>query len=725
MNLFCDHPNFDHMTLRDLGLNYYNPEQQTLAPVGFQRNAVWKELKVQDLWDLLLSGFPIGAILLARHDVTKNLGFRPPQISRSSPSPDVVMGQDSVEYIIVDGQQRANAITLGFMPFSTDELDVRLWFDLAEPADRNKCPYEFYLCSRENPFGVSGGNPLSYAEKRAALAAIDKPWADDLELTLAETYPYKAKMPVPFYEFWRVFEPLTGEERAALQWKDVCEKVFRVIFETDAVSETVQGALKTKFDQSKFQPRKNLAQLFESLARAVYAPESSDKSVYQVPVILITEPDPLRLGKLFERVNVNGEVPPPADLFYSALKLRNPLVNDYVASVDRDSELKGMFKPTDLVLTALRMVDSDVTELQLSQFDKHYDRNKDQLLSLLVKDGDQGRSLFHRCLIFAYHALLDQGNGDFGLPWRLLRYMRGRVWHSTAYWVCKHYDEVEAKGGVNQQSWLEMVRYAMADYFRYFLLPQNRRIPNQYTNQKHFLTIPFEEINSCSGSTFPANQIMKRLQTVAANADWKIYIPKPQEYYEMIRPEANPDFPNYTELVNEDGLLYYAQRELLGIKHDIHYDVDHIIPSAWMSFRRGPLPSDFWRVENVDGDRRYRVMDTWGNKRFWPSQLNRSYRDKPPKEKYIHGQCEDQVSESTYQEYGMNSVDDVLRLSFIDQSKAELWKQVEIGTDNHYWTTERFRRFKELVDMRRCRMYQYLYDLLDWGAWKDLKNAED
>ena len=203
MKTLFEKDSFDMVTLWDLGSRYLNQGPEQIKVIGFQRNAVWKEEKVEALWDSFLSGFPVGSILLARQEDFWDLGTKDPQFTRANPSEDTIVDENGGGFVVVDGQQRLNGIAQGFMSFDPDKSRSRLWIDLAKPANPDQRQFEFYLCTSDNPFGVNGPDVLTRDEIRIALASIEQENADDSVLNLKDTYPYKSKLPVPFYEFWQ------------------------------------------------------------------------------------------------------------------------------------------------------------------------------------------------------------------------------------------------------------------------------------------------------------------------------------------------------------------------------------------------------------------------------------------------------------------------------------------------------------------------------------------
>ena len=131
---------------------------------SLQRGAVWRPNQVELLWDSILRGFPIGSLVVSP--------LLEQQKTRSGAHvSDLPWGNEYTHHLL-DGQQRANAIALGYLdpPFaaSTDEQaqpQTLLWLDLAplglkslslkpvgrfEPSTRS---YLLRVTTRAHPWG--------------------------------------------------------------------------------------------------------------------------------------------------------------------------------------------------------------------------------------------------------------------------------------------------------------------------------------------------------------------------------------------------------------------------------------------------------------------------------------------------------------------------------------------------------------------------------------------
>ena len=93
---FAPNSRFAFIPIRALADAVNSPTPRLALP-SFQRDAVWDERHVELLWDSMLRGFPVGAILLARG---RNADTRHLQLSRM----DVAKATGHSG----DGQQRQN-----------------------------------------------------------------------------------------------------------------------------------------------------------------------------------------------------------------------------------------------------------------------------------------------------------------------------------------------------------------------------------------------------------------------------------------------------------------------------------------------------------------------------------------------------------------------------------------------------------------------------------------
>lgn len=167
---------------------------------ALQRGAVWKVKQIEELWDSILRRFPIGSFVIAPPDPAlkyQDYKLQPDQGGLPAPT-----------HLLLDGQQRATGIALGFYDiWGHDIKDAKssLWLDLAAPSKSRDAEFIFRAVTRSHPWGYKGVDPdetLSAHQIRAALQAfraVNKTNdARPEELPLWQTWPWDAEAPVPF-----------------------------------------------------------------------------------------------------------------------------------------------------------------------------------------------------------------------------------------------------------------------------------------------------------------------------------------------------------------------------------------------------------------------------------------------------------------------------------------------------------------------------------------------
>jgi hypothetical protein len=135
-----------------------------------QRGLVWRPQQIEMLWDSLLRGFPVGALVLC------------PKIKGQVKESDY-----NATHHILDGQQRCNAISLGFTdPFPEgfqehqgEPLPPILWLDL-NPTEHESSTTEYFarLTTSAHPWGFShndNADRISANDIRKALEGVGKP----------------------------------------------------------------------------------------------------------------------------------------------------------------------------------------------------------------------------------------------------------------------------------------------------------------------------------------------------------------------------------------------------------------------------------------------------------------------------------------------------------------------------------------------------------------------
>jgi len=166
------------------------PPIRASVPV-LQRGLVWNPSQIELLWDSLLRGFPIGALVLSA------------KITGQQKESDA--HRSDVTHHLLDGQQRCDAIALGFKdPFDASNSNINesiLWLDLDPPEDPwSTREFMVRITTPSHPWGYQRGDnaaPLSAGSIRTALGAIDPSSETYKRPSPAELAPHVAVAPVP------------------------------------------------------------------------------------------------------------------------------------------------------------------------------------------------------------------------------------------------------------------------------------------------------------------------------------------------------------------------------------------------------------------------------------------------------------------------------------------------------------------------------------------------
>lgn len=168
---------------------------------ALQRGTVWKPEQIENLWDSIIQGFPVGSFLLSPYDTDLgNQRFRHATKDALHPT-----------HMLLDGQQRATGIALGFLnpwhntPPNEDVKSV-LWVDLGSPPENRDVDFVFRVTTRSHPWGYSRSNPserISQQQIRDSISAFKKASESSFnalkphEIPLHAVWPWDADAPIP------------------------------------------------------------------------------------------------------------------------------------------------------------------------------------------------------------------------------------------------------------------------------------------------------------------------------------------------------------------------------------------------------------------------------------------------------------------------------------------------------------------------------------------------
>ena len=298
-------------------ISEWTGEDSKVQIPSLQRGLVWKPAQVEMLWDSILRGFPIGSFMLSEAD--NNLFF------------------------LLDGQQRFNAISLGFG--TTPDAKAIIWID-CNPEKKKDSTRKFWIKSttESHPWGFANNDQcaaLSTSERRDAVSAFgfDGYNIYNDEFSLMETWPVKAHFPIPLHFILNAncSDKETFLDEIKTKYLSSDYSAGRHFPFTTAVESYIQETL-----FPCIQSVENYRVTCNILSREVL--ESEDVSLPN------DNQDLTALELLFNRLNTGGTVISREDLTYSSIKAYWP---DIYKENDRLAKL--YMPPSKLVLLAFRL----------------------------------------------------------------------------------------------------------------------------------------------------------------------------------------------------------------------------------------------------------------------------------------------------------------------------------------------------------------------------------
>ena len=270
-----------------------------------QRGKVWNAARIETLWDSIFRNIPIGALSIRNRR------------------------NDPTAYDLLDGQQRATAIALGYdcFPDYSRKYESILWIDLKKNEESKDKRYCFFVTTASQPWGYADSNNetknnlLPEWEKREAARTMpDALWEKNPQNTQIKPYPFqlfptRAKLPVP-YTLLREYA-----EKAVYNG-DTKFKAFLDFLGNKNLNRCLLwklGAAGDCHDCDQLLVRDNAIvddSDFEELCKKVVNISKSYK-VFLLDASSVTEND---IALYFMRIGKGGVVPSDEELAYSVLK---------------------------------------------------------------------------------------------------------------------------------------------------------------------------------------------------------------------------------------------------------------------------------------------------------------------------------------------------------------------------------------------------------------------
>jgi hypothetical protein len=719
-----------------------------------QRGSVWKPHKVLDMWDTMLRGMPLGAMMstsVAKGTRVFSL------VDRKT------IDADEGVTSLLDGQQRSLAILSGW-PIFEEQLHrpVVVWVDID---DEPQGEYRFRLIAttRMQPFGYErinmGGVPLSKLTTRDRRLAnlvynSDDKALDIWQLWKSDAYmPWKSRFAVRISELDNLDDPekfITNKVRQRIDKLKACIESNKIKDYDKETIRAIDANLNSKLKvlelinddvtklKSVIENAKNILLAINGLYKIEFPIiPVSDKHIRDGDDI---QGDPA-LAVLFKRVGSGGQELTNGDYIFSVIKHYSPgthkLVEDLLQDENNNpSTVAALYQQTDLVLAAVRFTllklrnshDAKDLKAKLALADRANLDKKD--FAKLVKnegdfikhfeevirvDGEFSRALRISLNTIAYSTTsFPKGLPEHALPWLIDLNM----FDVLLAWVCQA-DENE----INMSN-LRMVRFllwgmlcivgdkAKASELCIKLLDESKF--NHFPDVELMKILIDSDIAHPCPSPDELNMIDGLIKSNDSTGEgevlcgWSRFQVSGLADSDKFKPEI---YKRWWKMRRDyhHPMLLWLQRDyvhstfgveppLAGMLDETPYDFDHILPARYWRDFRGPKGTPEFLHSKTSDDAKSLVGNALGNVRIWSSRENRSDGDSLPHVK----------------------LDTKIKLDSSLITLDQPWFASDVNVDDSflYWTRERTKNFQQAVEKRTFALYRKFYQEL---AFEDIK----
>ncbi len=699
-----------------------------------QRGSVWKPRQIIMLWDSLLRGMPIGSLMLSRLNAVdkhgKTILVRRVGSTQLQPVPD---GGGAA---LIDGQQRTLAMLLGWPNPSADQTQNRtLWVDFADkPAPEHL--FRMHVTSTAHPYGFTKADPnakLSLQDRREARKS----------LPTDSQFPWDSHFPMRLTDLIQTYLDM---DRDALKWKDaVLEKLREAKLHREKSWHHFENCTScnalNRFCEC-------LHDLFALKIALIAIP---DKCFTESEA---QEGDDPALAVLFKRVGTGGTELSNADYVYSVIKHHLPETFQLVESIASGNGFSRLLGPTDIVMTAVRLV---AAEMGMTDFESP---NKDNFDSLrknskflenflhLVQSGRLSKAL--NALTDGLKFNPENSTADPGLPMHGFILCSRPVLQILLRWVLaatnEDVDNDAQFAQVVANSREEMLRFVL---YAYLALPDIGRASTwAFSWIKNTRKDTVKDTEDVSQILFPGREIVRHLIDRSVIENRTVAWPLPaKEVFQMlaiskgceitkpmlggerfqIKDDASPVIRQAMNVFHrwwgngnryQHVMLLWLQRSYVDriennpaeVRSDdeVPYDYDHICPSnhwgGWTGITSHDRLLDFLAKAGNRGH--VHIGNSIGNLRVWYASDNRSDGDKSAVEKL------------TFKSGGIDATGNNLIVdSAIHADQVAFWSACSGKGSADSWTAERALAFQSAVEHRACDLYARYFDELNFSEW--------
>ena len=561
--------------------SWVNEDSKVKIP-ELQRGLVWKPAQVELLWDSILRGFPIGSFMLS--DVP----------------------EDKDRYYLMDGQQRFNAISIGFG--SVENSRAILWLDInPEKTENSSRTFWVKATTIAHPWGFANNDEcgfLSALDRRSALDAFGLHGQNiyNMVIDLHNTWPIKASRPIPLQ--FLLDAPVKDKKTFTEYVISRCEQedVKFSFLEINPVTEADMERISLFYDA--FHRLEDYRISCNHLTRDVMENES---------LVANNENGVTTLETLFTRLNTGGTRITQEDLSYSAIKAYWPEIKD-----KNDRIAERYMPPAKLVMLAFRLAltnpSQDRTFTGTMSVKQIRSLAKDMMSKQRIDD------LYSSDKLERIMNVIDEWLNVFNAEKNpspdstpvVLRTSIAR--NSTEVYLLLMYFASESLEGKVGLSVKEIM--ALAFYLHWFSNDAAKVAAEVYYHCRNGITI--DAVRSAMSMSFANKWLiapytpdeMSHFFTIKSDPKWRVGSEDHpwQEFFNRVSGSGNSKtkemllFAQRT-FINTYFKMYDPARQDMWDSHNCPWDYDHIIPQEWIANKRGAY-RDYckdwlWSIGNI------------------------------------------------------------------------------------------------------------------------------
>mgnify|MGYP002776299748 CR=1 FL=1 len=576
----------DTFLLQEIANWQLEPKSSGVELPSIQRGFVWKPKQIEDLWDSILRGYPIGSFLFSKTSTNLHL---------------------------MDGQQRATSIFLGhFNPYHANNATTAwsikgelpmVWLDIKPENKPDNSKFLVRLTTRSHPWGYQhreNNKALSVSDRLKALEVFQKHKDNRGGYTTFKnttTFPFDAWFPLPLAFFIEANSTHEVIEKAQQHLPDYF-KTLRGSFED---KEAFIRILKTELKQE-----------LESIWNTVQKSKSISIKSNIIEDHVLNEENESENPTLFVRINSSGTTLTGDDLIYSIYKAIFPDIKDLMENMNLD-----FIAPTQVLSLASRIVASDLDEnrfikkINVRDFQRRIKNEdfKEGLKNLF--QSEQLKELFQQAIEILSCKDNDLFEGEVP-PVIIKQFIKSNqdLFLFFVYWL--HINQVE----LSNQIKLKMVGKLFT--FAWFGFDNLPKLWNEKITNSSFWNEPLNELfwwNDSDGIEFLMKPNLLREYYLQSDVENR-FIKEDKDrwgllengvgeriiqYYKDVKsqeydfPKANEYFWNFIGKIQYNRqLILLAQREYINTSFgnynqmddlddtNVPWDWDHIYPSEWV-----------------------------------------------------------------------------------------------------------------------------------------------